>query len=71
MYISFFLFIYLSLNHFIYVYVSKGNLRGVISNMLGWVFKVSEFELQSSNYVHFSTNTLRKGKNPLIPFAIN
>ena len=27
---------------------------------------VSEFELQSSYYVHFRTNTLGKGMNPLI-----
>ena len=27
----------------------------------------SEFELQSLYYVHFRTNTLRKGMNPFIP----
>ena len=27
---------------------------------------VSEFELQSRYYVHFRTNTLEKGMNPLI-----
>ena len=27
---------------------------------------VSEFELQSCYYVHFQTNTLGKGMNPLI-----
>ena len=28
---------------------------------------VSEFELQSCYYVHFRTDTLGKGMNPLIP----
>ena len=27
---------------------------------------VSEFELQSRYYIHFQTNTLGKGMNPLI-----
>ena len=31
---------------------------------------VREFELQSTDYVHFRTNTLGKGMNPLIPPAV-
>ena len=32
--------------------------------------KVNEFELQSRHYVHFQTNTLRKGINLLITSSI-
>ena len=32
--------------------------------------EVSEFELQSRNYVHFRTNTLRKSMDPLITSAM-
>ena len=32
--------------------------------------RVSEFELQSRYYIHFQTNTLGKGMNPLIPQAM-
>ena len=32
---------------------------------------VSEFELHSNNYVHFRTNTLGKGMNPLIILVID
>ena len=39
---------------------------GVIVKSLGCGIVVSEFELQSRYYVHFLTNTLEKGMNPLI-----
>ena len=32
-----------------------------------WGMVVSEFKLQSRNYVHFRINTLGKGMDPLIP----
>ena len=35
--------------------------------VLDFGLKVSVFELQSCYYVHFRTNTLRKGMNPIIP----
>ena len=37
-----------------------------MAEMLDCDIVVSEFEFQSRNYIHFSTNTLRKGMNPLI-----
>ena len=40
--------------------------RGVMVNAMDCRIVVSEFELQSRNYVHFWTNTLGKGMNPLI-----
>ena len=40
--------------------------RGVMVNAMGRGIVVSEFELQSLYYVHFWTNTLGKGMNPLI-----
>ena len=40
--------------------------RGVIVKALASGIVVGEFELQSRYYVHFRTNTLRKGINPLI-----
>ena len=36
--------------------------------VLDYRLKVSKFELQSSYYVNFRTNTLRKGMNHFIPF---
>ena len=38
----------------------------VIATVLYCSFKVSEFKFQSLYYVHFLTNTLRKGMNILI-----
>ena len=32
---------------------------------------VSEFELLLRYYVHFRTNTFRRGMNPIISFAMN
>ena len=40
-------------------------LRGVMAKALESGIVVREFELQSRYYVHFRTNTLRKGVNPL------
>ena len=40
---------------------------GVMANMLHYDIVVSEFKLQSRYCVHFWTNTLEKGVNPLIP----
>ena len=40
--------------------------RGIMIKVLDWGIVVSEFELKSRYYVHFWTNTLRKGINPLI-----
>ena len=42
------------------------NSRGVGLNVVDCDSGVSEFELQSPWYVHFRTNTLEKGMNPLI-----
>ena len=42
-------------------------LREVVANVLNCDIVVSEFELKSCNYVHFQTNSLEKGINPLTP----
>ena len=39
---------------------------GVMAKVLDYGIIVSEFELQSCDYIHFRTNTLGKGMNPLI-----
>ena len=39
---------------------------GVMVKAMDCEIVVSEFDLQSCYYVHFQTNTLRKGMNPLI-----
>ena len=47
--------------------------RGSPSEMvkvLGGKIFACEFDLQSFYYIHFWTNTLEKGLNPLIPSAI-
>ena len=41
--------------------------HGIVANVLDCDIVVSKFELQSLYYVHFRTNTLRKGMDPLIP----
>ena len=43
---------------------------GVVDNVPDCNIVVSEFKLQSCYYVHFWTNTLGKGINPLIPISI-
>ena len=45
----------------------RGIIRGVKVKVLDCNLKVNEFELQSSYYVHFLTDTIGKGTNPLIP----
>ena len=47
----------------------KGSPHAEVVNVLDCEIVVSEFEPQSCYYVHFRTNTRRKGKNPLIPAA--
>ena len=44
--------------------------RGVMVKAMDCVIVVSEFVLQSRDYVHFQANTLGKGRNPLILPAI-
>ena len=39
---------------------------GVMAKALDCGIVVSKFEVQSRSYVHFRTNTLGKGTNPLI-----
>ena len=41
--------------------------RGVMVKAMDCRNVVSEFKLQSCYYIHFRTNTLGKGMNPLIP----
>ena len=43
-----------------------GSSRGIVANMLNCNIVLSEFELQLCYYIHFQTNTLRKGMNSLI-----
>ena len=43
-----------------------GGPRVFVANALDCDIVVSEFELQSRYYVHFRTNTLGKGMNPLL-----
>ena len=38
-----------------------------MSKVLDCSLERREFELQSGYYIHFWTNTLRKGMNPLFP----
>ena len=42
------------------IHLQRGCPRGVMVKVMD-----CEFELQSRNYVHFRTNTLGKGMNPL------
>ena len=48
------------------LHCSWGRPRGVMVKALDCGFVVREFELQSCYYLHFRTNTLRKGMNALI-----
>ena len=47
-----------------------GNLRDVVANVINCDFVVREFELKSSYYVHFRSNTLGKSMNPFVPPAM-
>ena len=40
--------------------------RSIVANVLEFNIVISEFELQLRYYVHFGTNALGKGMNPLI-----
>ena len=44
-----------------------GEPYGLMAKLLDCGLKVSELELQSRYYIHFQTNTLWNGMNPLIP----
>ena len=44
----------------------RGCPRGVMVKAMDYGIVVREFVLQSRYYVHFRTNTLGKGMNPLI-----
>ena len=62
---------------YVYIYIEReikkkagGCFHGVMVKTLDCRTVVSEFKLQSSCYVHFWTNTLRKGMNPLILLAM-
>ena len=52
----------------IYFYLTQiwGCPRGVMVKVMDCGIVISEFELQSHYVVHFRTNTLGKGMNPLI-----
>ena len=51
------------------MYCRGGNSYGIMAKVLGCDIVVSEFEHQLSYYVHFRTNTLRKGMNQLFSLA--
>ena len=42
---------------------------GVVVNILNFGLKVSEFKFQLGYYIHFRTNTFRKGIEPLYPHS--
>ena len=59
----------LKFDHTSKLYIHKpewGCPRGVRVKMMDGGIVVSEFELKSRYYVHFRTNTLGKGMNPII-----
>ena len=43
--------------------------QDVITKVLDCCLELSELELQSHYYIHFRTNTIGKGINPLIPLS--
>ena len=47
-----------------------GSSNGAGAEMMDCDMVISEFELESSYYVHFWTNTLKKSTNTLIPPAM-
>ena len=58
----------LSLSLYIYIYIYiQGGPWGIMANVMDCGLKISEFELQLCYYIHFQSNTLGKGMNPLIP----
>ena len=48
------------------IYIVGGCPRGVMVKAMDCRIVVSEFVLQSRNYIHFQANTIGKGMNPLI-----
>ena len=60
------LYIVMLLNISILFKYFRGCPRGVMVNAMDYRIIVSEFVLQSHYYVHFRTNTLKKGTNPHI-----
>ena len=57
-----------------YIQSEKQNLEGVPVGVLAKVFdcnlELRKFEIQLFYHIHFLTNTLWKGMNPLIPLAM-
>ena len=49
-----------------HIYINMGCPRGVVVKAMICEIVAREFEPQSNYYVHFRTNTLGKGMNPLI-----
>ena len=46
--------------------IAKGCSHGVMVKAIDYNIVISEFEFQSYYYIHFRTNALGKGMNPLI-----
>ena len=69
LYIYIYIYIYTHTHTTMFIYFYKkirvGCPRGVMVKAMDCEI-VREFKLQSRHYVHFWTNTLRKGMNPLI-----
>ena len=42
-----------------------------MAKVLDYIFGVSEFDLQSLNYVYFRNNTVEKGMNPPPNYGLN
>ena len=49
---------------------NKGSPHGIVAKVLDSSLEITKFKLQSHYNIHFQTNILRKGVNPLIPPAI-
>ena len=47
-------------------YIYEGRIRGAVAEVLDYDIMEYEFDIQSSCYVHFRTNTLVKDMNSLI-----
>ena len=50
--------------------IKKEWLRGIMANVLSCNLEDSQFEIYARFNVHFRTNTLGKGMNPLITLAM-
>ena len=51
--------------------IKKGSTCDVVAFVGDWDIVVSEFEFKSQYLIHFRTNTLKKGMNPLVSLAIS